>query len=489
MRPRTLLILALAVLGLGAFIWLYERKLPGSEKRAELERRALPDFKKEDVSAIEIEAAQGTVRLERAKDEKKDEKGNKDDKADEDEGDEEAEAEETAEWRIVRPLAARADGYAVERLLSSLSTLEKTRTLDQADPQALGLDRPRATLRLVTKEGAQVLRLGAQVPTGPSLIAGLEGTGEAWVVSDSILSEVDRKPGDWRDHTMVHGDRDEVEQVRLTGASGPVVLKARKDGFWIESPIRDRADRDLVDSLLSDLFGLNAETFLDDPARTPESLGLAPPAQTVAVKLKGEASPILVAFGKPSEPAPADTPSPQDAAPAARLLPAKVGDAVFETRTRLAEAADRPAGDWRALGWSGLEVHQIDSATVKDDAGTLALSRADTDWKRGKVTISYLPVSDLLLSLTGARASRLLTAAEAAALGAKLDRPVITVTLAGKDVGTETLTLFAETAEGLPARAGGRDVVLLLAPEQLSEIRDRIRQVREAEPAEDAKDE
>ena len=34
MRPRTLLILLVLVLGLGAFIWFYERELPSSEERA-----------------------------------------------------------------------------------------------------------------------------------------------------------------------------------------------------------------------------------------------------------------------------------------------------------------------------------------------------------------------------------------------------------------------------------------------------------------------
>jgi hypothetical protein len=483
MRPRTLLILALAVLGLGAFIWLYERKLPGSEKRAALERRVLPDFNQEEVTAIEIEAAQGTVRLERepAPEKPKDE-------AEKDDDEEKADAEEPAVWRIVRPLAARADSYAVDKLLTTVANLEKSRTLESPDPKEMGLDRPRSTIRLVTGKRTQVLRLGAQVPTEPSLIAQLEGESEAWVVSDSILSEVDRKPGDWRDHTMVHGDRDAVEQIRLTGAAGPVDLAARENGYWIEGPIRDRADRDLVSALLSDLFGLTAETFLDDPAASPESLGLTPPTQTVTVDLGGEASPIHVVLGNPREPVVPDAESLEGSPLPARLVSARVGDAVFETRTRLAEAVNRPAADWRDLRWSGLEVHQIESATVKDQAGILKLTRAETDWKRGAVTISYLPVSDLLFSLTGARASRLLTSAEAEGLGAKLDRPVLTVTLSTKEAGSETLTLYAGISEGLPAKASGREVVFLLGKELAEELEGNLRKVREAKPAEDAED-
>ena len=32
------------------------------------------------------------------------------------------------------------------------------------------------------------------------------------------------------------GDREEVQQITLTGASGRVVLAKRPDGFWIETP-------------------------------------------------------------------------------------------------------------------------------------------------------------------------------------------------------------------------------------------------------------
>ena len=185
MRPRTLLILLAIVLVLGAFIWFYERRLPSSEERAELGKKVL-QLKKEDVTAVTIDAEKGAVRLERvalAKREKpRFEKG--------------ARPPASAEWRLVRPLATRADAFAVDRLLEALSALEKTRTLEGADPKAVGLDKPRATVRLATKDGETVLKLGAEVPPGGNLVAGVGGRKETYVVADSILSEADRNPVD-----------------------------------------------------------------------------------------------------------------------------------------------------------------------------------------------------------------------------------------------------------------------------------------------------
>ena len=465
MRPRTLLVLLVIVLGLGAFIWFYERELPSSEKRAELEKRVLAEVEKEDVTAVTLQGAKGTVRLERVEGPKPAVTETKED------GEETEDETPEVEWRIVQPLKARADTFAVDRLLDSVITLEKTRTIEDADRKAVGLDKPRATVRLATKEGEKVLQLGAGVPTGGSLIAGVEGRDDAYVVSDSILLELDKDPGEWRDRTIFQGDRDAVSRITLSGANGRVILAKRPDGFWIEAPIKDRADRNLVDGLLGDLTGLTAERFVDSPGPLP-ALGLAPPQGVVEAAVEG-AAPVRIELG-----AAAGEASPEGDMGGA-LAYARAGGTVFETRTRLAESANRPPADWRALGLSALEVHDVESTTVKEGNATIELTRAGTDWKRGETTISYLPVSDLLFALTDARAERLLPPGD-------LGNPVLTVTLKPKEASEETLTFYPATPQGMPARASGRDVILLLPADTLQQIRQKVKDVREAKAVEEA---
>src|SRR3954465_9141197 len=103
---------------------------------------------------------------------------------------------------------------------------------------------------------------------------------------------------------------------------------------------------------------------------------------------------------------------------------------------RRGESVRRAPIDWRALQLSVFEVRDVDSATVRDGGATMPLTRSGTDWKRGNTLISYLPVSDLLFAVTGARAQRVLTPAEAA--GAGLAKPLLTFELHGKELGDET---------------------------------------------------
>lgn len=513
MRPRTLLVLLIVVAALGAFIRFYERDLPSSDERAQRAKKVL-DFKKDQVTRVRLvtngaglpggagtaagsagtvgsNAGGTTVVLERlpppaakpAAAKLPDALSALNPANPANPGG----AVELGDWRMVRPLAARADAAAVDRLLDSLANLEKARTLDQVVPAEVGLDKPRAAVALTVagQRGETVLDIGAAVPTGGQAIVAIAGQPQAYVVSDSLLAEVQKPPGDWRDRQLFHGNRDAVERLAWTIGGGPrVVLARRGDRFWLESPLADRADRDQVEKLLSDLSGLTAESFLAAPTAMP-----SPPRAVLEAVLAGQPQPFRVELG-PSHPAPAANPGPAQPGappePAGSLTLARVGDTVFETRSPLPETLARPAADWRSPQLSGLEVHQVDAVVVRDDRGALALSRTGTDWQRGATTISYMPVSDLLFALTEAKADRLLTPAEAAALGAGTGKPAVTVELRGGQAGNETLMLYsplsAGAIHGVPARASGRETLLLLPESKLKEIQDRLAAVRAAQP-------
>lgn len=471
MKPRTLLILLVAVLGLGAFIWFYERDLPSSEERQKLDKQILK-VEKDDVTAVTIEASRGRLRLERT--------GTPAPKKDVEDGG--LEAAPDVEWRILEPFKARADTFAVDRLLDSLATLERTRTLEDVDRKDVGLDKPRVTVTLRTQDGEKVLQVGAAVPTGGSLIAGLQGDKDAYVVADTLLAEIDKDAAEWRDRRMFHGEQDAIQRITLKGAeAGPVILAKRPNGFWVEqpAPAADRADREAVDGLLSDLEGLTAEQFAEGSLSLAE-LGLAPPHEVIEVAVKGQPKPERIELGAPvtGEAAP-------EGQTAGELTWAKVGDTVFQARTRLAEATRRVPADWRARQLSSMEVFDVESATVNDGKTSFDLKRADADWKRGDTLISFLPVSDLLTAVVGAKADRLLATQEAQAL--HLGKPLFTFTLKGKEKAEETLTIYPSLPEGVPARASGRPTVLLLPKEALQEILKKVAEVRAAKPVEPAK--
>ncbi|HVT57627.1 MAG TPA: DUF4340 domain-containing protein [Thermoanaerobaculia bacterium] len=511
MRPRTLLVLLALVLGLGAFIRFYERSQPSSEERARRAKHVL-DFKKDQVTRLRIDAGGAQVLLERRRPPAP--AGGAGKKA----GQSAAAGGpgaggQAAEWRLLRPVAAPADASAIDRLLDDLNNLEQSRVLDTVVPADAGLDKPRATIAVTSQgEGGKavekVVKVGAAVPTGGSLILAVSGQPGAFVVGDSILAELSKKPEEWRDRQLFHGERDSIERIAVDlrsqggqgaqGGGARLLLARRGDRFWIESPFADRADRDQVEKLLSDLTGLTAERFLDQPPPPPAKLaeyGLQPPRAVVEVVLAGRAQPLRIELGSsrpataPASPSPATPGSPPPAPETTGTLTyARLGGEICETRSPLAETIARPAAAWRSPTLAGLEVHQIESAVVRDAKGALSLSRSGTDWKRGKEAISYLPVSELLFAVTEAKADKILDPAEARPLAPSLATPLLTFELKGGLAGNDTLTLYPVLAgnpqglQGVPARAASRAALLLLPASKLKEIQEKVDALRAAKP-------
>ena len=462
MKPRTLAVLLVLVVALGAFVWFVERDLPSSEQRQERAKKVLA-VKAADVQALTLETAGRRVRLEREPEPEKDE------------GDAEAAGsllDAGRGWRLVEPLAAKADGGEVGRLLDTLAGLEKQRTLTEADRSALGLAEPRGKVTLATAEGETVLEVGAQVPSSDSVVVALAGGEAAYVVPGGFWSDVAREAGDWRDKDVFPGERGDVQSVRLASADGPGVLLSRRgEAFWLGSPISDRADRDAADRLLSQLASLRASRFVDQP-RPPAELGLEPPAAVVEVVLKDKGEPFRLELG-----------APVSDGGAARY--ARASGQVFTTESEWTTWTGKAVAEWRSKQWSGFQSWEVDSLQLQDGEGTVALSREGGEWQRDGVEIPYTPVSDLLFALTGATAEAVADGSGEAPSGP----PLLTATLKGSEGREETLTLYPilEAVEGAPhpARASDREAVLLLSQATRQGIDKALAEVRAAQPVTD----
>jgi Domain of unknown function (DUF4340) len=499
MRPRTLLVLLLLVAGMGAFIWFVDRDLPSSEKRAELSKKILPDLEADQVQALELQWGDKKVRLEREGEKKAPAAGAEESKpvagaAEPTATPAEPEIEAEKEWRITAPAdlaPARADSTVVSRLLDSVLGLEKSRTVQGADPAEVGLDKPRVKLTLVTsgKGGAtteRVLAVGAEVPASAETLVSLDGGADAYVVDGGFVSELTRDPGDWRDKRIFTASRSDVEKVTLRGGGGePVVLARRGEDFWLEKPIVDRADRDKVDRLLGDLSTLSAERFVDHPDKSPADLGLEPPQEVIEAALGPGKEPFKLELGAPVSTTPPSSPSTPPPAAGTTTRYARAGGPLVEVQTQLSEAAERPPGDWQAPSLSAYHLYQVDKATIERGEKTTEVERTGTEWKRGTEKIPYTPVSEFLYALTDAHAVRFVRRTEARRQGVSLDSPSLTVTLEGKGEPVETLQIYspASSYDGqVPATASGRDFVLLIAKDSADKIADKLDRLEKAEP-------
>jgi len=491
-KLRTLLILLVLVAGLGAFIWFYERDLPGSEERAEQARRVFLGLEADEVAALVVETGGERVRLERVAAagggdaEAAGDAGPAEGGFDEEEIADDAEPlplpEPEPEWRIAEPAAlagARADRFAVERLLDSLATLEKSRTLEDADRAETGLQEPRARVTVIDAEGEETtLEIGAEVPASSSTLAAIAGAPEVYVAGGGIVHDLDREPGDWRDRDVLAVRRDAVDRLMIAPAGGERIVLARRGGdeYWLDEPLVDRADGAAVDQLVADLTALRAREFVDDPGEELAEYGLEEPRGAIEIA-GGGGEPLRLEIGGEAEGA---------------GWYGRTGGQVFAADGQLPEALAREPADWQSRSLSARRLYQIDRVTIEEPgAEPLVLDREGPDWRRGGEAIPYTPVSDFLFAVTDARAERLARRDAARAAG-HLGAPALTITLAAAAgdeggeadaAGGETITLYPPAASGeVPATVTGRDFALYLAPATAETLRDSLERLRDAEP-------
>lgn len=438
MRPKTLALLTLVVAALAAFIYFHERRLPSSEERRERAGR-LVTLEANEVTALELEWQGARTRFERPA------------------------GQPASAWRLVEPLAARADGVAVERLLGDLARLAVSRTLEGTERSEVGLEPPRGRIAWEGEGGAGAIEVGGQVPASRNVVVAATGRTGLLVVPGHFVAELERPAGDWRTREVVAVGREAIERITLLPAGGEaVVLARRSDGFAVEAPFADAADRDRVESLLGDLVSLRVGRFVDPPV--PESIERTLAASAGAIELGLAAGEPVLRLDLGGEVTPGGD----------RVL--RAGETVFEARTALASALARTPAEWRSTSWTSFESYRVERIRIEDREGALELTRSGADWQRDGVPIAYPEVGDLLYALTSARAERVVPLV----VGAPVAAPTLTVTLLDGDGAEQILTLHPGGLDGVPARRSGREAELLLPGRMADEISARIAALRAA---------
>jgi hypothetical protein len=446
-------VLLLVVVGLGAFIWFFERDLPGSDERALQAKRVLA-FEADEVTEIVVERGDTRVHLERPEE------------TEEESSEDSGTASVKREWRLLEPYDARADTPGADRLADSLALLEKERTLEDVDRAAVGLETPRATVTVITADSEATLEVGSEIPASTNMVVARGA--DTFVVPASIWELLSRDGGDWRSPELFPLHRGAVDRIDLesiaAGRGRVGLVKRDDDSYWMDAPFEDRADKTRIDELLDAMFRLQVGDYLDEPQQSLTEMGLEPPTATLAVSFVGREQPYSVDLGLPTPDGSGE-----------RF--ARVEGQVMTLGGDLDKALARPASEWQESGWTAFEVFEIDSFRVLSDGGELLLERAGSDWARDGETIAYEPVSNLLYALTGVAGERVVDRETTVGMGADLTSTTLEIELKGKE--REERLLLYESESGALAGSGDRQHWLVLSVGTVEDLRVKLQAIRD----------
>jgi hypothetical protein len=223
---------------------------------------------------------------------------------------------EGGKFKVVSPTPYPADENAAKQAFDALEKLEFGDVVTDQKAKQLEFEVDEANgLHVVAKNGNLVV---ADLMVGKALGAGTmvrpTGKDEVWQANGSIRFNFDKPPADWRDKSITTFAPADVEAVHVKSRTGgAITLKkaAAKDGtktppagadLWTvadSSVTIPKLDDSVPASLVSTMSSWKTNDFADDVK--PEQAGLADPALTVTVTLKGGKAVGVLVGNKKSE--------------------------------------------------------------------------------------------------------------------------------------------------------------------------------------------
>jgi len=439
LKSRTYLAIGLLVVVGGLAIWQVTKKSP-YEHREGAKASPLPAMKKEDIDEIEIvEGGKPPVVLKKE-----------------------------GEWKLVAPVADRADQKAAEQAVETLATLKLGDVIAEKPDswEKVGL-KEGETAKITPKKGGKAL---VTIQLGKTSNVRIGDAPQVWSTNNLKRFALVRETKMWRDRTIFSFQQDQIDTIEADYGGTKVAVKreapppppaAGPDAGpppppappkWAVTAGQDRMggplDDNLMVNLASSLGRLEASDFPTDAA--PEKTGLDKPRTTLTVTLTDKTQKQLL-IGKDEG---------QDTY--AKLA---TGDRVWKIHKYEADRIPVSPANWRDK--TVVRIPRADVKKVEVSKGTdrLAFERVDEKSFKATAPADFGPVDDtrvmaILSTLEQLRATRIVDQPDPKTFAT----PTVILTVTKKDGKTFKLTVGQKDGKlaEYPAQvAGGKDVYAL----------------------------
>jgi hypothetical protein len=211
-------------------------------------------------------------------------------------------AKSGSDWRMIKPLDARADTSAVEGLLSRLETAQmksiEPGSPSPADLKKYGFDKPSATVNLNLGSARATITVGGKADGG--VYVRDSARPEVMTVDNSVADDLKKSADDYRRKDIFEFRAFTATKVELTRNGQTVAFERVKgqadtpDKWRRVSPSPAEPETRKVETLLAGLADMRASSFMDAKAKT----GVDTPALSVVATFDEGKKTERVNFGK-----------------------------------------------------------------------------------------------------------------------------------------------------------------------------------------------
>jgi len=262
------MVLAVAVVALGAYVYLVELASEQSKTQVETREKKIIPFAETEITELTLRSAAGDIALATG---------------------------DNRKWRITAPISAEADSREVESVLRALVLGKVTRVVEDRGTALapFGLEQPPVILTVKAGSKEETVSLGDTGPISSTLYALRQSEQKVLLTDLAAKDFLGKTLLSFRKKEILTFDQAQVERLRLTYPPTEIVLyrdeRAKPPRWTIRFPIDTTADQTEVRSLLFRLEDLKALGFVDAGLEHTKLLGkLGQPSAKITLYVAGK---------------------------------------------------------------------------------------------------------------------------------------------------------------------------------------------------------
>lgn len=206
-------------------------------------------------------------------------------------------------WKVTAPVDVRADEGEVTAITSSLASLEIQSVVDEkpGELKEYGLAEPKLEVAFKAEgdKEEQVLLIGDKTATGGDLYAKYGNQPKVFLIAAYLESTFNKSTFDLRDKSILQFDRNKADAVTITTTDRSVALAKSGDDWRLTKPVEAKADYGTVEGLIGRVQTAQMKAIADAEGTDLKKYGLDQPEVTVTIGAGSSRAALLV--GKAGE--------------------------------------------------------------------------------------------------------------------------------------------------------------------------------------------
>jgi len=273
-----------------------------------------------------------------------------------------------SDWKIIEPKSLPADQATVSSLLSTISSLDSDRLVEDKSSvlARYGLASPAFELAVTEKDSkTERLLLGDDTPSGSGVYAALAGDPRVFTIATYRKTSLDKTLNDLRDKRLLTVSADKVSRLEIAGKNGEIEFGHNKDEWQILKPKPMRADTFAVSELVRKLTDAHMDLSSSDKSATESESAFAKDLAVATLKLTDESSTQQLQIRKAKD-----------------LYYAKSSlvEGAYKIDSSLADAVDKKVEDFRSKKLFDFGYSDPSKLEIQSGPKTYSLMRGGQDW-------------------------------------------------------------------------------------------------------------